>query len=46
MITGKSMYSVKKVWPLGANTTRELTRNLANLGKEHWQALFRMCGYL
>ena len=45
-LVGKILYLVKKVSPVCANACRELSQHLDNPGKEQWNALERLLGYL
>ena len=45
-IAGKCMYLTTQVWVSGSNCTRELTRHFSNPGKEHWNEVYHIAGYL
>jgi hypothetical protein len=45
-IVGKIMYFVVKIFVEGSNAARELARHFSNPGKEHWEAIGRIVGYI
>ena len=40
------MYFTQKIMVEGLNATQELLRHLQNPGKEHWEAIKYIAGYL
>jgi hypothetical protein len=45
-VVGKFLYFMKKISPLCANATRELSQHLENPGTSHWKAVERLLGFL
>ena len=45
-MVGKLLWTVKKKNPDCANAVRELSAHLSNPGKEHWDAVGRIVGFL
>jgi hypothetical protein len=45
-MVGKLLWTVKKESPDCANAVRELSAHLSNPGKEHWDAVGRVIGFL